>query len=65
MVTPISDFSIDEIRNVITVFLDSRLQPKLDKLKDDDLERDRLIAAHEPETWLADAARRVMQIQQV
>lgn len=60
------NISVTEINKVIDDFLMSRLQPKLDKLKDDQHEeRDRLLAAHEPETWLADAARRVTQIQQV
>lgn len=55
-----------EIRRVIREFIQSRLQAKLEKLKDaQDDERERLRAAHEPEVWLADAARRVSQIQQV
>lgn len=56
----------EQIQHTITVFLQGRLQPKLDKLKDgeDDVRR-KLLAEHEPQTWIADAARRVSQIQQV
>lgn len=60
------DSSVHAIRSVIQDFISSRLQAKLDKLKDNQREdRERLLAAHEQETWLADAARRVSQIQQV
>jgi len=46
--------------------LQDRLQPKLDKLNDGDEEaRQKLLASHQPHTWIADAARRVGQIQQV
>lgn len=49
----------------IRVFLQERLQVKLDKLKEEeDDKRQKLIAAHEPATWIADAARRVSEIQQ-
>lgn len=45
---------------------EDRLQPKLDKLKDgDDEARQKLLANHQPATWIADAVRRVGQIQQV
>lgn len=67
-----------QIRAVIKGFLQERLQPKLDEIrkKEDKLiendklqqlkmDRQRLMDAHEPETWVADAARRVGQIQQV
>ena len=58
--------STADIKAVITQFLAERLQPKLDKVAEDDSEqRERLRAAHEPNTWIADAARRVGQIQQV
>jgi CRISPR-associated protein Csy1 len=54
------------LRSTIQAFILDRLQPKLDKLKDDDQEtREALIAAHVPAAWIADAARRVGQIQQV
>lgn len=55
-----------DIRSAITVFLHDRLQPKLDGLKEgDDEARSKLIAEHQPAVWIADAARRVGQIQQV
>lgn len=54
------------IRSTIQSFLAERLQPKLDKLKPDEHEaRQALIETHQPATWIADAARRVGQIQQV
>lgn len=54
------------IQATIYQFLQDRLQPKLDKLKDgEDDARQKLLADHEPQTWIADAARRVSQIQQV
>lgn len=54
------------IRSAIQSFLAERLQPKLDKLKPDEHEaRQALIETHQPATWIADAARRVGQIQQV
>ena len=54
-----------ELRAVIDRFLNERLQPKLDKLKaDEDDKRQKLLDEHRPETWIADAARRVVRIQQ-
>jgi len=54
------------IRTEILRFLAERLQPKLDKLKDDDDEiRQKLIDEHQHTAWIASAARRVGQIQQV
>ena len=54
------------IKTAIHQFLQDRLQPKLDKLKDgEDDARRKLLAEHEPQAWIADAARRVSQIQQV
>jgi CRISPR-associated protein Csy1 len=50
-------------RNAIETFLMERLNGKLDKLQPDDPKRDELIAQFARETWLADAARRVAQIQ--
>lgn len=50
-------------RNAIEHFLEERLNTKLDKLPADDSKRPELIAQHARETWLADAARRVAQIQ--
>ena len=58
--------TVSKIRQVIGEFIQIRLQAKLDKLKEGQHEeREKLLAAHEPEAWLADAARRVNQIQQV
>ncbi|MES9904033.1 MAG: type I-F CRISPR-associated protein Csy1 [Sedimenticola sp.] len=54
------------IHAVINQFLQERLQPKLDKLKEgEDEKRQALIDAYQPVIWIADAARRVSQIQQV
>ncbi len=54
------------LRAVIGEFLQERLQAKLDKLKDDqDEARQALQQAFQPATWIADAAKRVGQIQQV
>ncbi len=56
----------DQIRAVIGQFLHERHQAKLDKVKADDLdERTRLEGVFQPGTWIADAAQRVGQIQQV
>jgi len=49
----------------ITDFISERLKAKLDKLADDDPKRPELVAQHERQAWLADAARRVAQIQAV
>lgn len=55
-----------KIREVIQQFLQDRLQAKLEKLKDSDVDvRQKLLADYELKTWVADAARRVSQIQQV
>ena len=57
---------ITQIRTVINQFLQDRLQPKLDKLKEDDEEKRRKLQEdHRPENWIADAARRTRKIQQV
>lgn len=54
------------IRSAIDHFLAERLQPKLDKLGDDKEEqRQKLIQEHQPEQWIANAARRAGQIQRV
>lgn len=57
----------ERLRAEIARFLrEDRLQPKLDKLKDGEPDaRQALIAAHHPAAWVADAAKRVGQIQQV
>lgn len=53
------------IRAVIHDFLQQRLNGKLEKLSDDDPKRAELQEQFVPATWLADAARRVGQIQAV
>lgn len=54
------------IQRAIAAFLHSRLQSKLEKLKDgEDEARQKLIVDHQPAVWIADAVRRVGQIQQV
>lgn len=54
------------IRDAITGFLQSRLQTKLDKLKEGkDEVRQKLIFDHQPAVWIAVAVQRVGQIQQV
>ncbi|MEJ1295888.1 MAG: type I-F CRISPR-associated protein Csy1 [Candidatus Sedimenticola sp. (ex Thyasira tokunagai)] len=54
------------IRAAINRFLQERLQPKLDKLKEgEDEKRQKLINEHQPENWIAHAAKYVSQIQQV
>lgn len=57
------------LRAVIADFLKKRLDDKLDKIKDDqedaESRRAELHLQHQPSTWLADAARRVAQIQAV
>lgn len=52
------------IRSAIEEFLQERLQAKLDKARDE-AERQELVENHRRETWIADAAHRVGQIQQV
>ncbi|MDQ5909972.1 MAG: CRISPR-associated protein Csy1 [Pseudomonadota bacterium] len=65
-----SEISIQDvaahIRSAIAAFLQDRLKPKLDKIKEDDhATRQKLLDAHEPQTWIANAAHRVSHIQQV
>jgi len=61
-----SDAEAGQLRVVIQDFLQERLQPKLDKLKEgEDEKRQKLLEAHQLQTWIADAAHRVGQIQQV
>lgn len=56
----------NQLRAVIDEFLQARLQPKLDKLKEGDEEkRQKLLEEHQPINWIGDAARRVGQIQQI
>lgn len=54
----------DRVRAAIHAFIAERLASKLNKLKPGEEEKRRdLEAAHEPKAWLADAARRVTQLQ--
>lgn len=56
----------EQIHQAVAAFLQERLQPKLDKLKDgEDEARQKLVEGHKAQTWIDDAARRVRQIQQV
>jgi len=67
-VTEISNTAIapENIRQAINAFLADRLQSKLEKVAEEDSEqRAALLAAYAPKCWIADAARRVTQIQQV
>ncbi len=58
--------SVTQIKSVIEEFLDKRLQSKLDKLKEgEDEKRQKLLESHQPGVWIADAAHRVGQIQQI
>lgn len=52
-------------RAAIEHFLQERLASKLDKLAADDPKRSELLVQYTPAAWLADAARRVAQIQTV
>ncbi len=68
MVTQIPDpQEVAALRGLVEGFIQERLQLKLDKIKDDDAEaaakRFDLQQAHAREVWLADAAKRVAQIQ--
>lgn len=53
------------LRSLVAGFLEERLQAKLDKLAPDDPKRTELRQQYRPAAWLADAARRVGQIQAV
>lgn len=52
-------------RSVIAAFIQERLQAKLDKLPNDDPKRAELLAQHQHDAWIEDAARRAAQIQAV
>jgi CRISPR-associated protein Csy1 len=56
---------VASLRLLIEKFLSERLMGKLEKLSPDDPKRTELQAQFIPATWLADAARRVVQIQAV
>jgi CRISPR-associated protein Csy1 len=51
--------------DAIAIFIQERLQAKLDKLEQDDSKRQELLVQHQRAAWLEDAARRVAQIQAV
>ncbi|BBF84079.1 CRISPR-associated protein, Csy1 family [Aquitalea magnusonii] len=53
------------LQQLIAAFIGSRLNDKLDKLSPDDPKRSELNAQYQPHNWLADAARRVSQLQLV
>lgn len=58
--------TVSALRAAILGFTTERLQAKLDKLKPEEHEaRQKLIDAYQPAVWIAEAARRVGQIQQV
>lgn len=58
--------AVARIRSTIAAFLQERLQPKLDKLKEGDAEtRQKLIDEHQPAVWIADAAQEAHHLQQV
>lgn len=52
-------------QSTIQSFLNDRLNTRLEKLKSDDPKRRELVAQYQPTAWIADAARRVAQIQAV
>jgi len=60
-----SPVRVSQIRAAIHAFIGERLAAKLEKLSEDDPKRESLIEKYQPEAWLADAARRVEQIQAV
>lgn len=58
--------TFSDYREAIHAFLLERLNARLEKLKaDEEGKRSELIAQHQPNPWLEDAARRVQQIQAV
>jgi CRISPR-associated protein Csy1 len=64
MKTEIIDTPPADLKTLIHEFIQSRLQAKLDKLKpDEEAKRSELEATYQPDAWIADAARRVGQIQ--
>lgn len=67
VISPPDPQEVAALRGLVEGFIQERLQLKLDKLKDDDAEaaakRFDLQQTHAREVWLADAAKRVAQIQ--
>jgi len=60
-----SEVSAEEVRGVIEGFLADRMQAKLDSLKkEDDDGRQKISEKYKLENWVADASKRVSQIQQ-
>ncbi|WP_240947342.1 type I-F CRISPR-associated protein Csy1 [Leeia aquatica] len=64
MLDPLSPRA-QSLRSEIQQFLQLRLADKLGALAADDPKREALIAQYQPQAWLADAARRVTQLQLV
>jgi CRISPR-associated protein Csy1 len=61
-----TEIAPEDIKRVIKQFLTDRLQTKLEEVAEDDSERrSALLTTYTPKTWIADATRRVGQIQQV
>jgi len=64
--SPTPSASVEQIKAVINAFLNERLEGKLAKLRpEEDEKRRALQEEHLPENWIANAAKRVAQIQQV
>ena len=62
----IKEITTKDIQEAFQSFLEERLQPKLDKLKEgEDEKRQKLLDEHEPRNWIGNAARRVTQIRRV
>lgn len=57
--------SVMRWHDAIAGFIQERLQAKLDKLGEEDPKRQELLAQHQCDVWVEDAARRVTQIQAV
>ncbi len=66
MTTTNAETASSRLRIAIEDFLSKRLVPKLEKLSVDDRDkREKLLEEYQRENWIASAARRVSQIQQV
>ncbi|RZG49354.1 type I-F CRISPR-associated protein Csy1 [Acinetobacter wuhouensis] len=59
----ISNSEATSIRELIEQYIQGRLNEKLEKLKEDDVEeRNKLLEKYQPETWLEDASLRISQL---